>query len=847
MISNTMISKRLISKKIGSFLFLMLFSMLLSVSVCSNLNAKWEDYIWRPARHIPDSFKNEYWLEFYFLPDNPKYGFACGGDGFGNNGVFAKTSDSGKTWYSSVVQKGFHAESIYFVDTNVGYISGYDDVYKTIDGGKTWKLLNIPNTTTSIWGCYVLGKNNVWVATGNCSSALGKQSIYKSVNGGNTWNEFAASMQNTHFTDLKMYDSNGLGYAVSSGYIWQTLDGGITWKILNKTPEIRWSSNFSEYRNWHEDINMFNESILIPMSAGCSGSSGGTNVGALGFSRNLGKTWKSFITKGSMFGTFLLDDSSGWGCGYNNEVYYTTNSGASWVLMNCGIPPNTHLDDLWFINDTVGFVSGTKGIYKLEKKIKDIAITGDSFKCRNDYAELMIDDKFDGYAWFKIVNGDTIPTNMTSYLFYTLEAGTYFVRGYYSSGNNSKYCDSVQSQPFTINNYDALFEIKTNSTIYCEGDTAIVWFEKPEKLYIADSYWTIDGIIFYADTLEITTNATVKFIFVDSNNCGYTITKNIEFNKITKPILQSNDNLNFCIGETAKLKLENYYEFTDYIWFCNDTVIAQNVPELSVSKQGKYYVFVSKNNNCRNISDVLEVTVKNTTDVLDISMNENPFFIDSVNYGKSGINKIKVFNKGNEIFVINSIFIKHKLSFTVPLSQFPIAIPPKGSSEILIYYTPSDVNVLQFDTIIFVDNCSNQILPISGFGKKNFDNVTSICDVEIKAVTHSVVQKKLFTANNPVPNPAFTKTKVSYKIELLEEFDNDNILQNFGIIDIQLFDIMGNKIETNFSRNILSITDATNSVIETGELIIETAKLNDGIYFARINCENTNLIFTIIK
>ena len=852
----------MINKKFNSIRFLKLFFMLISLSICSNLiicsslNAQWEDYVWRECKFIPETFKNEYWLEFYFLPDNPKYGFACGGDGMytGNDGVFAKTSDSGKTWYASVIQKGYHAESIYFVDTNIGYVSGPGAIYKTINGGQTWTRLEPPldfETYGGSWGCYTLGRNNVWLAAGFCSINGGRQNILKSVDGGQTWTKFAITMPNTHFTDIKMYDANGLGYAVSSGYIWRTLNGGTTWDIINQTPLIRWG-NSDIFTNWHEDINIFNESILIPMSAGCGGSSGGRERGALGFSRDLGRTWRQFITKGSMFGTFLLNDSTGWGCGYNNEVYYTTNSGASWVLMNCGIPANINLDDLWFINDTVGFVSGDGGIFRLEKKAK-IAIIGDSMKCRNKYVELRLENnEFDSYAWFKVVNGDTIPIMYEdNYYIYNVDAGTYFARGYYHDNSRTGYCDSVQSQLFSVNNYDVASEIKTNSTIYCQKDTAIVWFEKTANIDIASSYWIINGEYFDNDTLEITTSSEIAYHFVDRNGCDYTISKVVEFNQGTRPILQYSGNLDFCVGETATIKLENYYEFTDNVWFLNDTIIAQNAQELNVSKQGKYYVSVSKNNNCADTSDILEVTVRDVADVLDFSMNENPFFIDSVKYGKSAANKIKVFNKGDETFVINSIFVKHKFHFTLPLSQFPIAIPPKETRDILIYYTPSDVDVMQFDTLIFADNCSYPIVPISGIGKRNFDNVISECDIEIRAITNSVNQKKIFSAGNPAPNPVFSKTRISYKIELSEATSENNLdlgFLNLGVIDVQLFDIMGNRLDVDFARNILNINQVTSDTItETGELIIDTITLGTGSYFIRINCEDMNVVLTIIK
>ena len=53
--------------------------------------------------------------------------------------MFAKTNDSGRTWRASIItdKHNFHAESVMFVDTLVGYVSGVGYLYKTEDGGTT--------------------------------------------------------------------------------------------------------------------------------------------------------------------------------------------------------------------------------------------------------------------------------------------------------------------------------------------------------------------------------------------------------------------------------------------------------------------------------------------------------------------------------------------------------------------------------------------------------------------------------------------------------------------------------------------------------------------------------------
>jgi hypothetical protein len=240
---------------------LLIFGMFVSITLSMTLKAEkvevnWNDYYWKKATILPANFPAIYWLEFYFLPSNPKYGYAVGaeliyGDPNGR-GAFAKTTDSGKTWTASYIDRtrDFHAESVIFVDTNVGYCSGGSNIgspgalYKTTDGGKTWKSIN---NFSGSWGCYAIG-NNVWIADGSC---YGKdnQTMYRSTNGGNSW-QTSTIAGNNHITDFKMNDAKN-GYAIGSGAIFITSDGGGNWKNLCNTGTIQWSTQFATNINWH--------------------------------------------------------------------------------------------------------------------------------------------------------------------------------------------------------------------------------------------------------------------------------------------------------------------------------------------------------------------------------------------------------------------------------------------------------------------------------------------------------------------------------------------------------------------------------------------------------------------
>lgn len=60
-----------------------------------------------------------------------------------------RTSDGGLTWFSSdslYEEGGFWCS--FFLDQNIGWVSGYRNVYKTLDGGKSWDFEYSPD---SLW------------------------------------------------------------------------------------------------------------------------------------------------------------------------------------------------------------------------------------------------------------------------------------------------------------------------------------------------------------------------------------------------------------------------------------------------------------------------------------------------------------------------------------------------------------------------------------------------------------------------------------------------------------------------------------------------------------------------
>jgi photosystem II stability/assembly factor-like uncharacterized protein len=293
---------------------------------------------------LPGQFAQGYYLDVFVLPSNPQYVWACG-----YNGYVVRSTNGGSTWQGSIVpyngRMGGHLESVHFLDPFNGYTSGPAGVFRSTDGGATWVDITPQFPSEGPWGCYFLSTTTGVVLGGGCA---GPQNFFRTTNGGQSWTLFQGNQTQSGLTDAILF-ANGTGYAVSSGFIWQTTDSGGSWSVI--------ATSGPAY--WNEEITVQGTSFLIPWAGStCSGQGNG---GGGRFSTDGGQSWRSFSTGVPMFGAFLLDAQRGWICGFARQVWYTSDAGQQWQYRGCGTRGD--LDDIWMVNDTTGFVVGD-GIYR---------------------------------------------------------------------------------------------------------------------------------------------------------------------------------------------------------------------------------------------------------------------------------------------------------------------------------------------------------------------------------------------------------------------------------------------------------------------------------------------------
>ena len=779
---------------------------------------------WKKVEITDSDYQNIYWLDVFFLNSSPNYGWVCG---FG--GCVMRTSDQGKTWNGTKIQEmkinpvidssgvvvGFDTsyvplvnqlESIQFVDSLVGYTSGEDKAFKSTDGGISWELISKPGMR--IWGLFFLTKDIGMVIGGGCDNY---QEFYRTEDGGKTWANSQYFENVSGLSDLILYSINGLGYASSSGLIWRTTDGGKDWDVYSVSGE----------RDWQEELTNINQTFLVPYSKGCWG---GSADGGLRMSIDNGRNWRQFNTSSSMFGAFLLDSQRGWGCGNNNSIYYTSDGGKTWDLKNCGLEPATNLDDLWFINDTLGFVVG-RGIYRThfyDTTYSHIANDGTKLICQGDSLLLKAADNYRYHKWS---TGDTINA------IYVKQKGWYYLSSY----NNP--CDYIYEDSVYIDIApEPDLQILTNKSFdFCKGDSILLWVNTAHQ----EIYWSTGD---KTDTILVSKSGEYKVRIKDVNGCEYSKSVTLIVHPLPNVEIEGTGKATFCIGDSIILRTKSSYD--SYYWFNTinpDSMLSDNRSYVAQSS-GSYSVIVRDKWGCEAIADsyIITVLILNNNLSLKYKAASEIVEFDSVKLTEMKCIPLTIYNISNKIFVLYDVLLKHNIEFSIPQSQFPYTILSGDSMKLTICYRPLQLKTDR-DTIIIADTCRPHNIPLLGFGSSNIYKVkgeNKNCDVDLEFETIGLVSDEYFDKINIFPNPASEFISVKISLNKSEKSDIRAYLYN-------ITGILVDKGELSYSN----INDIKGETFQKADILFNTSKLENGIYFIQVSINGSLQTYkvTIIK
>ncbi len=219
-------------------------------------------------------------------------------------GVF-KTTDGGKTWIkvlyidenTGAIQVAIDPENanIVYADMYAGRLAPWENgewhgtnsgLYKSVDGGNTWKQLKngLPDATkdglTRIGFCIAPSMHNRLYAVVSCNEQTG--GIYRCDDAGENWVKMNADKRlwdrGTDFAEVKVDPKNADIVYDANVVVWKSTDGGKTWDGFKGAP-----GGDDYHRLW---INPQNTDILL-----CANDQGGI------VTVNGGNTWSSWYNQ----------------------------------------------------------------------------------------------------------------------------------------------------------------------------------------------------------------------------------------------------------------------------------------------------------------------------------------------------------------------------------------------------------------------------------------------------------------------------------------------------------------------------------------------------------------------
>jgi photosystem II stability/assembly factor-like uncharacterized protein len=250
--------------------------------------------------------------------NNDNEGWLAGGGGH----IFY-TANGGDSWMQQQTGTTEHLYSIQFLDSNYGWAVGFGGTFlKTTNGGKNWVLNKL--SKDEFLKVFFLDSLNGWIAgsTGYIGPYAPQGKIFKTTDGGKTWKSwnFYSSFPGNGmgFSDA-FFTTKDTGWVISVNEIYSTVDGGDNWNKDVKSREFYYSISFADHSTgW---------------IAGCIPDEKEEITYMVKKTTDAGKTW--IYKKGpnitGHFDIHFIDLNNGWILDSGGRIFNTSDGGENWI------------------------------------------------------------------------------------------------------------------------------------------------------------------------------------------------------------------------------------------------------------------------------------------------------------------------------------------------------------------------------------------------------------------------------------------------------------------------------------------------------------------------------------
>lgn len=266
--------------------------------------------------------------------------------------------------------------SIYFVDTNIGYVCGSGGrLYKTINAGSSWSEISLSSSFRNIVfkSIHFIDKSTGFIVGT-------KGTILKTTNGGVSWYPFdikVPTIGERDLTDVHVIDANSIWLTGSCGFVGHYFNGA-----------------FSPVGSLKENLEQIHVTATEAWAVGTQGGfyrihltqhnatrlSGSSHAHLFGIAQNavkpplvIGMADTLYVSDGSKKPFPQLKWSRAifnvgnifFVAGEKGKVQRFEDLGTNWK--DISIPNGSNIKSMYFVNDNVGYVCGTNGkVYKYD-------------------------------------------------------------------------------------------------------------------------------------------------------------------------------------------------------------------------------------------------------------------------------------------------------------------------------------------------------------------------------------------------------------------------------------------------------------------------------------------------